>query len=181
MANNILNKKTLLDPKQEKKIRVELVSTYTLKFGAEETHKEYCEYPASELKRKNWGEYIGNDWYDNEDLFPCFGELEYKGADIPEIVFEVYTVDENNVRNGRAQGLTCDSDKWLLRWDAQFKNGKQHGKRIDYDYDMRFIRKPISKSFYIDDKRIDAKTVAEWRKKQSEMQALVKGIQVRKK
>ena len=181
MQSKIENKKSFSDPKQEKKIRVELVSKYTTKFGFETTYTEYFEYPASELRCRNWGEYIGDDWYDNVDLFPCFSDLDYDGEEIPAIVFEVYSVDKNNVRNGRAQGLTRDHDGWKLRWETQFKNGKQHGKRIDYGYNILAKRKTISQSFYIDNKRVDAKTVVEWRKKQSEMCALVKGAQIHKK
>lgn len=181
MQSKIGNKKSFSEPKQEKKIRVELVSKYALEFGGWKTHTEYFEYPASELKRTNWGEYIGYDWYANEDLFPCFSELDHGGQETPAITFEAYTVDKNNVRNGPAQGLTCDRDRWLLRWEAQFKNGKQHGKRIEYDYEVRVIRKPISKSFYIDDKRVEAQTVAEWRKIQAEMQAMSQDTQIRKK
>ncbi len=166
-------------PKQEKTVRVELVSKYN-----DTTHTEYCEYPAWELKGKNWGDYIKVDWWQNTDLFPYFEDLALFGKKSPVIVFEVYTVDANNVRNGRAQGLTIeeieDDDETLLRWEAQFKNGKQHGKRIDYDYDIRVTRK-ARKSFYTNGDYTSAKTVAEWRKKQAEMRALAHSTQTRKK
>lgn len=181
MPSNIGNKKTFSNPKQEKKIRVELVSKYTLNFGGDRIYTEYFEYSARELKGTDWGEYIGHDLYANEDLFPCFSELDHSRQETPAITFEAYTVDKNNVRNGPAQGLTCDRDRWLLRWEAQFKNGKQHGKRIEYYYEVRVIRRPISKLFYVDDKRVDAKTVTEWRKIQAEMQAASQDTQTRKK
>ncbi len=162
-------------------VRVELVSTYSSIYAVEKTHTEYFKYPVQKLKRKDWGEYIGKDWYENTDLFQCFSELE-NGT---EIVFEVYTIDENNVRNGRAQCLTVDeNDEWLLRWDSHFKNSKQHGKHVDYDYDIRTIRRVTRKpckSFFTNGKYVDAKTVAEWRKRQSDIRAAAQSTLVHKK
>lgn len=180
MPSNIGNKKPFSEPKQEKYVRVELVSKYTTGFGDYVIHTEYFSYPARLLKRPDWGEYIANDWFFNEDLFPSFKDLEFDGYELPSSLFEVYTVDENNIRNGRAQGIRCYPKRWLLLWEAQFKNGEQHGKCIDYDYEIRVKRK-ASKSFHTDGMPDVAKTVAEWRKKQAEMRALAKTTQIRKK
>lgn len=166
----------------EKQVNLELVSSYTLDddfYEQKEVEvKEHDTVPARQLNHRYWGINVGYEWYENEELFPHFKDL---ANDSREIVVEIYVLDDKGVRNGKAQCVVWttfggDVTPYVL-WDAMYKDGKLHGayKR----YDVKLVSKMADKTFYVDGRAVDAKTVAEWRKVQSAMNAKVKSKKVK--
>lgn len=58
-----------------------------------------------------------------------------------------------------------------------YKNGQLHG--ADRTYNVKVVSKLADKTFYVDGRAVDAKTVAEWRKVQSAMNTKVKSKQIK--
>ena len=166
----------------EKQVNLELVSSYTLVDDFYEQTpvevKEHDTVPAGKLNRRDWGINVCYEWYMNEELFPHFEDL---ANDSREIVVEVYVLDDKGVRNGKAQCVVWttfggDVTPYVL-WDAMYKNGQLHGAYRTYN--AKVVSKLADKTFYIDGRAADAKTVAEWRKVQSVMNAKAKSKQIK--
>lgn len=163
----------------EKQVNLELVSTYTLEYDSEPTEvMEHDTVPARFVKRRDWGVDVGRDWFQNTDLFPYFEDLDSENR---EITFEVYVLDDKGVRNGKAQCVvwtTFGGDVTpYVKWDAMYKDGKLHGAYKWYD--VKLVSKMASKTFYVNDRPVYAKTVAEWREVQSAMNAKAKSKQIK--
>lgn len=166
----------------EKQVNLELVSSYTLVDDFYEQTavevKEHDTVPAGQLNRRDWGINVCYEWYMNEELFPHFEDL---ANDSREIVVEIYVLDDKGVRNGKAQCVVWttfggDVTPYVL-WDAMYKNGQLHGAYRTYN--AKVVSKLADKTFYIDGRAVDAKTVAEWRKVQSAMNAKAKSKQIK--
>ena len=163
----------------EKQVNLELVSTYTLEYDSEPTEvMEHDTVPARFVKRRDWGVDVGRDWFQNTDLFPYFEDLDSENR---EITFEVYTLDDKGIRNGKAQCVVWTEFGGeiapYVKWDAMYKDGKLHGAYKWYD--VKLVSKMASKTFYVNDRPVYAKTVAEWREVQSAMNAKAKSIQIK--
>lgn len=163
----------------EKQVNLELVSSYALEYDDELTVvKEHDTVPARLLNRRDWGIGVGRDWWQNTDLFPYFDGLDSENR---EITFEVYTLDDKGVRHGKAQCVVWSEFNGdaapYVKWDAMYKNGQLHGAYRTYN--VKVVSKLADKTFYIDGRAVDAKTVAEWRKVQSAMNAKVKSKQIK--
>lgn len=166
----------------EKQVNLELVSSYTLEddfYEQEDVEvKEHDTVPARMLKHRDWGIFVGYEWYENEELFPHFEDL---ANDRREIVVEVYVLDDKGVRNGKAQCVvwtTFGGDVTpYVKWDAMYKDGKLHGAYKWYD--VKLVSKMASKTFYVNDRPVYAKTVAEWREVQSAMNTKAKSKQIK--
>ena len=163
----------------EKQVHLELISTYTLKYDSEPTEvMEHDTVPARFVKRRDWGVDVGRDWFPNTDLFPYFEDLD---SEAREITFEVYTLDDKGIRNGKAQCVVWTKVGGetvpYVKWDALYKKGQMHGACRTYN--VKLVSKLADKIFFVDGKAVGAKTVAEWRKVQSAMNAKVKSKQVK--
>ena len=163
----------------EKQVNLELVSTYTLEYDSEPTEvTEHDTVPARLLNRRDWGIGVGRDWWQNTDLFPYFDDLDSENR---EITFEVYTLDDKGVRHGKAQCVVWSEFNGdtapYVKWDAMYKNGQLHGAYRTYN--VKVVSKLADKTFYVDGRAVDAKTVAEWRKVQSAMNTKVKSKQIK--
>lgn len=163
----------------EKQVNLELVSSYTLEYDSEPTEvTERDTVPARFVKRRDWGVDVGRDWFQNTDLFPYLEDLDSENR---EITFEVYTIDDQGIRNGKAQCVVWTefggSTVPYVKWDAMYKNGQMHGACRTYD--VKLVSKLTDKTFYVDGKAVDAKTVAQWRKMQSAMNTKTKSKQIK--
>ena len=163
----------------EKQVNLELVSTYTLEYHSKPTKvTEHDTIPEWYLKRRDWAVGVGHDWIEEESLFPFLNELD---PDHRQITFDVYVLDDKGVRNGKAQSVVWDEfdgePDHNVVWDAMYKDGKLHG--VCKAYNIKRVRKLVDKTFYVDGRAVDAKTVAEWRKVQSAMNAKAKSKQIK--
>ena len=93
----------------------------------------------------------------------------------------VFVLDDKGVRNGKAQSVVWDEfdgePDHNVVWDAMYKDGKLHG--VCKAYSIKRVRKLAGKTFYVNGRAVDAKTVAEWRKVQSAMNAKAKSKQIK--
>lgn len=163
----------------EKQVNLELVSSYALEYDDKLTVvKEHDTVPARLLKRRDWGVDVGRDWFQNTDLFPYFEDLDFENR---EITFEVYTLDDKGIRNGKAQCVVWTEFVGeivpYVKWDAMYKNGQLHGAYRTYN--VKVVSELADKTFYVDGRAVDAKTVAEWRKVQSAMNTKAKSKQIK--
>lgn len=163
----------------EKQVNLELVSTYTLEYDSKPTEvMEHDTVPARFVKRRDWGVEVGRDWFQNTDLFPYLEDLDSENR---EITFEVYTLDDKGIRNGKAQCVVWTEFGGetvpYVKWDAVYKNGQMHGACRTYN--VKLVSKLANKIFFVDGKAVGAKTVAEWRKVQSAMNAKAKSKQIK--
>lgn len=165
----------------EKQVNLELVSSYVRMLDDEATEVEVTEHdtiPERYLKRRDWAVGVGYDWYQEESLFPFFDDLNSENR---KITFEVYTLDDKGVRHGKAQCVVWSEFNGDLapyvKWDAMYKNGHLHGAYRTYN--VKVVSKLADKTFYVDGRAVDAKTVAEWRKVQSAMNTKVKSKQIK--
>ena len=163
----------------EKQVNLELVSSYIRMFDDEPTEvTKHDTVPECRLKRRDWAVGIGYDWYEEESLFPFLDDLH---PDYRQITFDVYVLDDKGVRNGKAQSVVWDEfdgePDHNVVWDAMYKDDKLHG--VCKAYNIKRVRKLVDKTFYVDGCAVDAKTVAEWRKVQSAMNAKAKSKQIK--
>lgn len=163
----------------EKQVNLELVSSYVRMFDDKETVvTEHDTMPERFLKRRDWAVGVGYDWYEEESLFPFLDDLDPAHR---QITFDVYVLDDKGVRNGKAQSVVWDKfdgePDHNVVWDAMYKDGKLHG--VCKTYNIKRVRKLANKTFFVDGKAVDAKTVAEWRKVQSAMNTKVKSKQIK--
>ena len=163
----------------EKQVNLELVSSYVRMFDDKPTEvTEHDTVPECRLKRRDWAVDIGYDWYFEENLFPALDELEPAHR---QITLDVFVLDDKGVRNGKAQSVVWDEfdgePDHNVVWDAMYKDGKLHG--VSKRYNIKRVRKLAYKTFYVNGRAVDAKTVAEWRKVQSAMNAKVKSKQIK--
>ena len=163
----------------EKQVNLELVSSYVQMFDDKLTVvKEHDTIPERYLKPRDWAVFVGQCWIEDNSLFPFFDDLD---PDHRQITFEVYVLDDKGVRNGKAQSVVWDEfdgePDHNVVWDAMYKDGKLHG--VCKTYNIKRVRKLAGKTFYVDGRAVDAKTVAEWRKVQSAMNTKVKSKKVK--